>query len=691
MVLPSNPPQDPYYNINYLLKLTVAQLQALYTFLSQQTLVSTRPADAIATNSVTLTVSDSSRYGTGYVIKGFQLGIVGNAIVSAVPSSTSLTVQYNYQIFPAIPSGTYLSFVPANPMSYQYTNKYWLIAQLTGQSLASSQIETEFSFPGQFKLSDYIGLSVQISAKPIYWSQFYGITNDYFPYEVNPAQSSITTNQTVAQFTGGPESSITLFQSGWIQGNTVPYALQTSYASSVGTAIIKSVELHIGGQLIETLTGEYIQNYMDMTTELQNKPALSILYGKDDYSSIISPRTYFVNLPFFFYRETGLALPLVALYRQDVELYFTFNNFGSNYTVGADYSQFQMTPGLNTITIWPSKIPAGQDKAQIYLQNGTLTGSFYNGMEILVDLSNYGIDSNAVILVDSAHPVTLNSTLVTDLNGNQYLSGGTQTSDSNVYNSNLATSTSINLWVRFSPLTADNFGGAYGGTLLFVFPFIQPGNIQPFVVNNFSFMSVSLISEFVYLTGPELNFFRNRKLTYLIGQIQLSTQRIPPGSTGGYVKLNFINPVVMLQFFIRNDRNLDGNRVYLNQNIDPFNYSQNGLLTMGLTFNGEDVFTTSAVDNIYLGSLEVFDKRTAPAYSGNQVSSNVFMYSFSLHPESLSNPSGHINMSRIKQQLLEVNMTADNFYTKTLNIYAVNYNILRIQHGLAGLLFNSSQ
>ena len=224
MVLPSNPPQDPYYNINYLLKLTVAQLQALYTFLSQQTLVSTRPADTSPTTSVTLNVSDSSLYGSGYLIKGSQLGIVGNAIVSAVPSSTSLTIQYNYQIFPAIPSGTYISFVPANPVSYQYTNKYWLIAQLTGQSLASSQIETEFSFPGQFKLSDYIGLSVQISSKPVYWSQFYGITNDYFPYEVNPAQSSITTNQTPAQFTGGPESSITLFQSGWIQGNTVPYA-----------------------------------------------------------------------------------------------------------------------------------------------------------------------------------------------------------------------------------------------------------------------------------------------------------------------------------------------------------------------------------------------------------------------------------------------------------------------------------
>jgi hypothetical protein len=48
-------------------------------------------------------------------------------------------------------------------------------------------------------------------------------------------------------------------------------------------------------------------------------------------------------------------------------------------------------------------------------------------------------------------------------------------------------------------------------------------------------------------------------------------------------------------------------------------------------------------------------------------------------------------MSRIKQQVLEINVTPDNFYNKQLHIYALNYNILRVENGLAGLLFNSSQ
>ena len=67
------------------------------------------------------------------------------------------------------------------------------------------------------------------------------------------------------------------------------------------------------------------------------------------------------------------------------------------------------------------------------------------------------------------------------------------------------------------------------------------------------------------------------------------------------------------------------------------------------------------------------------------------MYSFSMKPEHVSNPSGHVNMSRIRQQILEINLTPEPEYEKQLSIYAVNYNIMRVQFGLGGLLFNSSQ
>ena len=677
MVLPPNAPVDPYYNVNYLKKLSLAQLQTLYNSLVGTVTVSARAADTSPSTSVTLTVSDSSMYANGYRVIGYQLKMVGDAIVTAVPDPTSITIQYQEQIFPEIQDGTVLYFVPKYT-AYQFSSYQWLLAQLTGQSLACPQIESEFAFPSLFKLSDYLGLSAQISLKPIAWSQFYGITNDYYPYEVDPYNNPISTNQTLAQFIGGPASSLTLVQSGWINGNTIPTAQQSSYTNCVGTAMIDSVELHIGGQLIETITGEYIQNYMDMTTELQNKPALTILYGKDDYSALYNPRTYIINLPFYFYRETGLAIPLVALYRQDVELLVQFNNFGSNYTVGADFSQFQMTPNPgNSIQI--GSIVKQFNYTTLTLASGTYTGVIKDGMELLIDLSAYGVDANAIAVIDSTHPITINSV---------------EYSKPDDYIPLLSTADSLTLWVRFTPVTVAYQGGSYDKQLLFVFPLVQPGNIQTYVPRLDSqilpFMDVTVIGEFAFLTGPELNFFRERKLTYLVSQLQISKNRLPKGSVGGYFQLNFINPVTQIQVFIRNDRNIDANRVYLNKNVDLFDYSQNGLINMGLTFNGQDAFSTSAIDSTYLGALEVLDKRTAPAYKDGIVTSNIFMYAFCMKPEAISNPSGHVNFSRIRQQILEVNMTPDLFYEKQVNIYATNYNVLRVQHGLAGLLFNSS-
>jgi hypothetical protein len=417
---------------------------------------------------------------------------------------------------------------------------------------------------------------------------------------------------------------------------------------------------------------------MDMTTELQNKPALTILYGKDDYSALYNSRTYIINLPFYFYRETGLAIPLVALYRQDVELLIRFNNFGRNYTVGADFSQFLMTPNPG-YSIKIGSIVKQYNYTTLTLASGTYTGVIKDGMELLVDLSEFGVDANATAVIDVTHPITINSLEYN--NPDQYIPL-------------LATANSISLWVRFSPVIDAYQGGSYDKPLLFVFPLIQPTNIQTYVPRLDSqispFMDVTVIGEFAFLTGPELNFFRERKLTYLISQLQISKNRLPKGSVGGYFQLNFINPVTQLQIFIRNDRNIDANRVYLNKNVDLFDFSQNGLINMGLTFNGQEAFSTTAIDATYLGALEVLDKRTAPAYKDGIVTSNVFIYSFSMKPEAISNPSGHVNFSRIRQQILEVNMTPDLFFEKQVNIYATNYNILRVQHGLAGLLFNSS-
>jgi len=63
------------------------------------------------------------------------------------------------------------------------------------------------------------------------------------------------------------------------------------------------------------------------------------------------------------------------------------------------------------------------------------------------------------------------------------------------------------------------------------------------------------------------------------------------------------------------------------------------------------------------------------------------MYSFALKPEEYY-PTGQVNMSRIFHKLLTVHINPINDSDdNNTRVYAVNYNILRIESGLAGLKF----
>ena len=106
-------------------------------------------------------------------------------------------------------------------------------------------------------------------------------------------------------------------------GETISY----SYVDSVGTYLIQSAELRMGGQSIQTLTGEMIEIYNDLFVPQENQPGLTLLTGKQDASIVYNPRTYYINLPFFFYGSAELSLPICTLGLQDLEIWVTFNQY----------------------------------------------------------------------------------------------------------------------------------------------------------------------------------------------------------------------------------------------------------------------------------------------------------------------------------------------------------------------------
>ena len=75
-----------------------------------------------------------------------------------------------------------------------------------------------------------------------------------------------------------------------------------------------------------------------------------------------------------------------------------------------------------------------------------------------------------------------------------------------------------------------------------------------------------------------------------------------------------------------------------------------------------------------------------PTSALNKLTDSIAVYSFALKPEE-HQPSGTCNFSRIDNaQLVNTSGTA---LASDLNIYAVNYNVLRIMSGMGGLAYSN--
>jgi|TARA_R110000823_G_scaffold304781_2_gene426530 hypothetical protein len=131
---------------------------------------------------------------------------------------------------------------------------------------------------------------------------------------------------------------------------TLPEIVETAatmYIESVAHAIIEHVDLIIGGKVVQRLTSDYLQIYSEHNVTQTKQKALEQLIGKyplrtsdkrvgeviesgGGNSGIVihntlglnSDESFFVDLPFYFYKHPELAVPLCAINKQEVEVEF---------------------------------------------------------------------------------------------------------------------------------------------------------------------------------------------------------------------------------------------------------------------------------------------------------------------------------------------------------------------------------
>ena len=108
-------------------------------------------------------------------------------------------------------------------------------------------------------------------------------------------------------------------------------------------------------------------------------------------------------------------------------------------------------------------------------------------------------------------------------------------------------------------------------------------------------------------------------------------------------------------------------------------WGNNPVVTAKLQLNGQDRF--SEREGSYFDTVQPYQHHTATPNTGINV------YSFALRPEE-HQPSGSCNFSRIDNATLQLvlsNATVEGVKTAKVRVYATNYNVLRVMSGMGGL------
>ena len=96
--------------------------------------------------------------------------------------------------------------------------------------------------------------------------------------------------------------------------------------NSLGHAAIEYVELEIGGQRIDKHYGEWLEIWSELTLPEEKRAGFKEMIGRRDTgkSTALESNKLYVPMQFFFCRNPGLALPLIALQYHEVKLNIQF-------------------------------------------------------------------------------------------------------------------------------------------------------------------------------------------------------------------------------------------------------------------------------------------------------------------------------------------------------------------------------
>jgi hypothetical protein len=204
--------------------------------------------------------------------------------------------------------------------------------------------------------------------------------------------------------------------------------------------------------------------------------------------------------------------------------------------------------------------------------------------------------------------------------------------------------------------------------------FVSNANKQYLISDTVLDIKARLEVNYIFLDQTERMFFAYKPIEYLINQVSI----IPMYSltTSNVLELVLSNPVKEIIWVLkRNDIGI------WNTWFDFTDKMRNIMTSTNILFNGMERLNDKTWE--YYCYVQPYQHHRGCQKDG------IYVYSFSIMPDDLVQPTGSCNMSQINkiQMAMNLNIPTNQYYKYDVNFYVTNYNILRIANGLGGTVY----
>jgi len=498
---------------------------------------------------------------------------------------------------------------------------------------------------------------------------------------------------------------------------------KVAWVRRLGHAMIKTVEVQIGGAPIDKHYGVWLDVWYELTHTTGQERGYSAMIGDVPeltalQSSVAGGHVLYVPLQFWFCRNYGLALPLIALQYHDVRFNFELEDLDKLYVFTKGEGN-QTAPTFGSL----SYTSAGVLVDYVYLDSEERRRFAQVGHEYLIEQLQTDGEQQLVGQTNTTaqQSFTLNFNhpckefvwvhKLGAFSGSSKLDGGWFLSYSHTNSWDTALNEAATNLARSMIKLEDNWTASDKDEESFsIDPAENP--IEILQVGNTTWKFVCV--EYSNLSGDNVEF-HILKNPISIGGLNLadalvdvtvefdfnsdnsaSSPSVSVTVTEHTLSIeNLSVPLVTGSSTSFVDRRLSADKYTDVHVIQPGNYGvtlegKGNIVSDGLIIlNGHDRF--SRREGAYFNYVQPFQHHTRTPADG------VCVYSFALHPEQ-HQPTGTANMSRIDNTKLNYKTLDPIRHNKTsvfaplmyaagsaVWVFAVNYNVLRIMSGMGGL------